>query len=89
LLILDQAIFSAYSQPKQDLIFVFSVIKLIEALLADNEENANETRALRFYSPTFAYDYKTGNYFPKFYQENVTYLLSTFADLTGGLRTAA
>jgi hypothetical protein len=51
-------------------------------------ELGGQKRGLRFNNPLFKYEYKTGDYFPKFYQETFTYLLSTLAGLTGGLRTS-
>ena len=56
-------------------------------LLYINEESLEQSRGLRFNSPVFCYDYRAGDYFPKYYQENLTYLLPTFAKLTGGVRT--
>jgi hypothetical protein len=53
-----------------------------------NEETVGQRRDLRFDNPIFRYDYKSGNYFSKFNQETYTYLLSTLAGITGGLRTA-
>lgn len=55
--------------------------------LLANEETLNNHRGLRFNHPVFCYDYRAGDYFPKFYQENITYLLPTFAKITGGTRT--
>ena len=55
--------------------------------LLSNEETLNNQRGLRFNSPVFCYDYRAGDYFPKFYQENITYLLPTFTKITGGVRT--
>ncbi len=53
-----------------------------------NEESSANARHLRFSNPVFRYDYKSGDYFPKLYKESYTYMFTTFADLTGGLRTA-
>ena len=53
-----------------------------------NEETVGQRRGLRFDNPIFRYDYKSGDYFSKFNQETYTHLLSTLADITGGLRTA-
>jgi heme/copper-type cytochrome/quinol oxidase subunit 1 len=53
-----------------------------------NEENSNTQRYLRFYNPIFKYDYKSGDYFPKFYKEVYTSLFTTIAELTSSIRTA-
>jgi hypothetical protein len=53
-----------------------------------NEESVGQRRGLRFDNPIFRYDYKSGDYFSKFNQETYTHLLSTLANITGGLRTA-
>lgn len=55
--------------------------------LTNNKENLHQARGLKFNNPVFSYDYRTGNYFPKFYQENLLFLLSTFSKITGGVRT--
>jgi heme/copper-type cytochrome/quinol oxidase subunit 1 len=53
-----------------------------------NEDIVGQRRSLRFDNPIFRYDYKSGDYFPKFNQETYTHLLSTLAGITGGLRTS-
>ena len=62
-----------------------STLKL--AKKTENEEALANPRALRFNNVTFSYDYKVGDYFPKFYKENLLYLFSTFAKITSGLKT--
>jgi len=65
----------------------FSLSKAIDLKLANqelsifykNQKNAN---------PVFKYDYKSGDYFPKFNKETYNYLLTTLTDLTNGLRTS-
>lgn len=65
-----------------------SDLNLMDQKKYENEETFLYHRGLRFNSPIFAYDYRTGNYFPKFYQETFTHLLPTLAALTGGVRTS-
>jgi len=49
--------------------------------LLANEEASTNIRYLRFSNPSFKYDYKSGDYFPKLYKEIYTQLFSTYSDL--------
>lgn len=53
-----------------------------------NEEISNTSRFLRFYNPIFKYDYKSGDYFPKLYEQVYSSLFATINDLTSSIRTA-
>jgi hypothetical protein len=59
-----------------------------EKLLLQNEENNLFSRNLKFNSPVFKYDYKSGDYFPKLYKEVYAHMYSSILDLTSGLRTS-
>lgn len=49
--------------------------------LLSNEEISTNNRYNRFSNPSFKYDYKSGDYFPKIYKEVYTHLFTTYADL--------
>lgn len=48
-----------------------------------NEETSNNYRYWRFSNPMFKYDYKSGDYLPKFVKETYTHLFTTGTDLSG------
>ncbi len=54
-----------------------------------NEENSNIFRYVRFYNPVFKYDFKSGDYFPKFPKETYFYLFNTISQSAGSLKTSA
>ena len=57
--------------------------------LISEEEISESSKNLRFTNPTFKYDFKSGDYFPKLYKEIYTHLFSTLSDITTGLKTTS
>lgn len=53
-----------------------------------NEEHSDAPRSQRFFNPVYRYDYKSGDYFPKFYKEFYTQLFTTVMDITNAARVA-
>jgi hypothetical protein len=51
-------------------------------------EISNYARNQKVNDPVFKYDYKSGDYFPKFNQEMYNFLFSTIFNLTSGLKTS-
>lgn len=56
-------------------------------LLFSFQEKSNNSRYIRFYSPIFKYDYKSGDYFTKLHKDLYFYLIPSTVDLTSGLKT--
>jgi hypothetical protein len=61
---------------------------VVAQLKYNSEEMISTPRGLRFNNPIFRYDYKTGDYFTRASKELYFYLFSTFAEITGGIRSA-
>lgn len=51
-------------------------------------ESNNQVRNQKINNPIFKYDYKSGDYFPKYNQEIYNFLFSTIFNLTNGLKTS-
>jgi len=66
----------------------FNIMNYGSAFKYENEELSDDFRYWRFSNPIFRYDYKSGDYLPKTYKEIYTYLFTSVAELSGGLRSA-
>lgn len=53
-----------------------------ERLKFETIDNSISFRTLKFFNPTIKYNYKSGDYFPKFSKETYNYLFSILSDLT-------
>lgn len=60
----------------------FTVTKLPDLTSFAHIDNSNTFRELKFFNPSLKYNYKSGDYFPKFSKETYTYLFSVLTDLT-------
>ena len=59
---------------------------LADTVLFTNEESASNFRYQKFQNPIFKADYKSGNYFTKVDLERFPHMITTFTELTGGIR---
>lgn len=48
----------------------------------ENSDNSDVFRELKFFNPAIKYNYKSGDYFPKFSKETYTHLFSVLTDLS-------
>lgn len=67
----------------------FSKIDAEFQFLFSNEELFSNSRYHRFDNPLFKYDYKSGDYYPKLYKEVYSHLITSFIELTGGIRQSS
>ena len=89
----DTARFSVFSlSSKSNLLYSsdsFNALKTTDDFLFSNEERSNNSRYLRFENPVFKYDYKSGDYFIKIYNNLSSFLIPSIVNLTSGLKTSS
>jgi len=61
------------------------VNNLPQNLTSATEDSADNTRILKASSPTFKYDYRSGNYLPDNVQETFTSLFRSCSEISSGL----